>query len=96
MYTIPEYKYDDFIMDTLKKLNYKISREAVFIMLEDGILTEETDFEAYFIAKKLKDTKKILLNNDLNKAINYLRIGFTTKVADDLEYLLREFLKTLN
>lgn len=51
--TEEERKRDNLLCSILKKSNIPLSRTAVFIMIEDGILTEETSLDYYVVARNL-------------------------------------------
>lgn len=52
---------DDILMEMLRKLDISISRAAVMIMLETGMLTEERLYTDYATAKNLAE---VLENRD--------------------------------
>lgn len=80
--TEEERKRDNLLCSILKKSDIPLSRTAIFIMLEDGILTEETNLDYYLIARNLNT----LLSNcgcgetlTETEVTEYLQYGLTDK-----------------
>lgn len=80
--TEEERNRDDLLCSILKKSDIPLSRAAIFIMLDDGMLTEETSLDYYLVARNLYT----LLSNygcvetlTETRVTEYLEYGLTDK-----------------
>jgi hypothetical protein len=64
-----DYEIINKTMIFLEKINNPLSREAVVIMLDDGILTQETHFSNYVIAKNIYDAYSLDNNDNIKDVI---------------------------
>lgn len=65
---------DNLLMKILRDMDISLSRAAVMIMLEDGMLTEERPFIEYICAKNINEalnspdiTPELILSRGLDK-----------------------------
>lgn len=64
------YDYITLVMQVLNELNLPLKRSAVVVMLEDGILTQETKFQYYLAAKNVYDA--LVYHVSMQDKIHYI------------------------
>ena len=85
-----EYDKDNIIMNVLHTVGFPISRPAVMIMLEDGMVTEERPFVEYMCAKNISEA----LDNPDIPTENILFRNIPEKYHESLLSMYNQYVKS--